>query len=123
VEGQEFTTIKFRFTLYGDVSEASSTPQPLPMTFVFRKKPGLRMSYLFNVDVSRNIDEAVVADFETLYAQLRALWNTKRLVTFSYADVTATRVDLVSMPTSEQEIVLSRRRGRVTVQVMEPVAW
>jgi len=123
VEGQEFTTIKFRFTLYGDTGDDTSTPQPLPMTFVFRKKPGLRMSYLFTVDVSRNIDEGVVANFETLYAQLRVLWNTKRLVAFSYADVTATKVDLVSMPTSEQEIVSSRRRGRVAVQVMEPVDW
>jgi len=121
VTGQQFTTIKFRFTLYGDTGNAARTPQPLPMSFVFRKKPGLRMSYLFNIDVSRNIGEGVVTNFETLYAQLRALWNTKLLVSFSYADVTATKVDLVSMPTSEQEIISSRRRGRVTVQVMEPI--
>ncbi|GAF73855.1 unnamed protein product, partial [marine sediment metagenome] len=126
VEGQEFTTIKFRFTLYGDTEgngDTSHTPQPLPLILVFRKKPGLRESYLFNIDVSRNIDEEVVANFEVLMAQLRAVWNTKRLVTFSYADVTETRVDVVSMPTSEQEIISTRRRGRIAVQVMVPVAW
>ena len=128
VAGQEFTTIKFRFTLYGEPTQDDTiTPQPLPMTLVFRKKPGLRESYLFTIDVSRCIDEnvapATLTSFEAVYAKLRALWNTKRLVTFSYADVTETRVDLVAMPTSEQEIISTRRRGKITVQVMEPVDW
>lgn len=121
VAGQVFTTIKFRFTLYGKATDDTITPNPLPMTFVFRKKPGLRMAYLFTIDAARNILEGVVADFPTLHAALKTLWNTKTLVTFSYADVTATRVDIVSMPTSEQEIRTAQRTGRITIQVMEPV--
>ena len=119
--GQVFTTIKFRFILKSTTSTVS--PQPLPMTLVFRKKPGLRMAYLFTVDVARCIAENVgtFPNFVTLHNLLKGLWNTKSLVSFSYADITATKVDVVSMPTREQELVGARRRGAITVQTMEPI--
>ena len=119
--GQVFTTIKFRFTLYGKVADDTITPNPMPMTLVFRKKPGIRMSYLFHIDVSRNIEEGTVANFITLHNAVKALWNTKTLIAFAYADVASTFVDIVSMPTSEQEMRSAVRRGRITVQTMEPV--
>jgi hypothetical protein len=116
-----FTTVKFRFTLYGKVADDTISPNPLPLTFIFQKQPGLRMSYLFHVDVSRNIDEGVVANFATLHTAIKALWNTKTLLDFVYADITATKVKIVSMPTSEQELRNTIRRGSMTVQVYEPV--
>ncbi len=119
--GQVFTTIKFRFTLYGKATDDTLTPNPIPMTFVFRKKPGLRMAYLFHIDVSRQIETGTVDKFLTTYNELKVLWNTKTLVTFSYADITETKVDIVSMPSAEQELRAAKRRGRISVQVMEPI--
>jgi len=119
--GQVFTTVKFRFTLYGKGADDTISPNPLPLSFVFQKQPGLRMSYLFHIDISRNIDEGVVADFATLHTAIKTLWNTKTLLDFVYADVTATKVKIVSMPTSEQEMRSTVRRGAMAVQVYEPV--
>jgi len=130
--GIEFRTIKFRVTL---VATATVTPNALPLTFIHRKKPGLRMSYLINIDAARELKEND-KEFATILTALATAWNTKTLIRFFYPvykeDDTAVatadlevdkRVDIVSMPSREEDIQDAMRKGAITVQVMEPCDW
>lgn len=130
--GISFRTIRFRITL---TATAAATPNGLPLTFVFRKKPGLRMSYLFNVDAAKELEENS-KELATILTALAIAWNSNTLVRFYYpvrteADAAVAegnlevdkRVDIVSMPTREEDIQDAVRKGVITVQVMEPCDW
>ena len=131
--GIEFQTIRFRVSL---TATANITPNALPLTFVFRKKPGLRMSYQFNIDVSRELKLDSNKTFAAIMIELATAWNLKTLVRFQYpvrdeADTavseanleTDKRVDMVSMPSRSSEIKQAMRKGVITVQLAEPVDW
>lgn len=125
IPGTEFRRIKFRFIPIG----GSASPNCLPMTLVFRKKPLLRMGFSFTIDIAhmQSHPDGVAGWDATITVEdvadyLRDLFNTKPQLYFSAADRTTTRAGIATYNIMLQEIRSGQRVSpRCTMQLEEIV--
>lgn len=120
-QGVSFKTVRFRITLARGGTNTTS-PNGLPFTLVFDKKPPLRRSFQFTIDQAQMAAGANTGanKFITIFNKLLTAWNSPTLVTLTVADI-STRVKLVAMPMTIQEIRSAQERGKIQVQVIEPI--
>lgn len=120
--GLEFRTVRYRVTLYRG-SSMHATPELRSLTMVYNKKPALRMSWTFTVDVDRMVKEGFVTDFEDVYTLLRTAWNTKTLINFTVNNITTNAQVQVSQFNVMADNVRSSTglQGQIQVTLLEPV--
>ncbi len=62
------------------------------------------------------------ADAATIISELKTAYNADTLVTYQYGSEASTYVKVVTYPFVQYDKEDGRRGGRVTVQVLEPLA-
>lgn len=120
--GIEFRTVRYRITLYRG-STYTNSPELRSLTMVYNKKPALRMSWTFTVDVDRMVKEGFVTDFEDVYTRLRTAWNTKTLINFTVNNIATNAQVQVSQFNVMADNVRSTAalQGQIQVTLLEPV--
>lgn len=130
--GTKFKSVRFRFE-FARGGTTTATPRARAFILLYDKKPVTRRAYNFVVDVARLIREQANADtdpwtgftaavdFKEILDKLVTVKDTYTLVPFSYDNEGTRYVKIVALPSTEQEIHDSMRRGIIQVQVTEIV--
>ena len=125
IAGTEFRRIKFR---WAPQHSGGVSPNLLPMTVVYRKKPLQRMGFTATIDAAHMISHPEdltgwggSITMEQIMDYLRTLWSNQPQLYFKFADRTPTRVNLITYTGIHQEIRSTVRRGRIPIQLEEAV--
>ena len=131
-EGGCFRSVRFRFDLAR--TTVTRSPAVRAVILLYDKKPLTRMMYNFVVDVSRMIRETTDGDsdpftgftgatltYRQVYDVIRAAKDSCLMIPFQYDDEPTRYVKIQAIPSTEEEIHDSMRRGAITVQVVEVV--
>ena len=121
-QGTQFLRVRFRITLNSGGSTQS--PELLSLTIVYNKKPYLRTSWKFTVDVNRMVELGNAANFQTVYNNLKTAWNVTSLLPFAVPNIqTGMLVQIVDMIlTADNTRDELDGQGDITVTVLEPVS-
>ena len=128
--GIRFKSVRFKFT-YARGGTVTNTPLVRTFIILYDKKPLTRRSYIFTVDAARMISEQKQADtdpwssftsavdFKEILDKLVTAKDIYTLLAFTYDNEPTRYVKILALPSTEQELHDSMRRGSIQVQVTE----
>lgn len=130
LKGSKFRRIRFRIILDRGSTDTVS-PELVALVFVYDKKPKLRMSWAFRIDVDRMIAEGMLVDgipatYNNVFEKLISLWNTYPLLTLdvpsvaSGSDARQVRISNFPMTFDDFQTALTGR-GHIDVTCLETV--
>lgn len=130
LRGIQFKTIRFRISLNRG-SDSTLSPELRGLSFVYFKKPSLRMGWVFTVDTTRMIKEKVIiggsatATFANILASIQGTWGEQILVPFSIPSVLPNAYVMLNHLNVEADNIRVAdnipAQGKITVSLLEPV--
>lgn len=115
--------IRFRYTLARG-STNTLTPKVRSITLQYLVTPDYRPQKQLSIDIEETLRErgATHQDAATIISELKTAYNADTLVTYKYGNDASTYVKVVTYPFAQFDNENGRRGGRVTLQVLEPLA-
>lgn len=116
--------VRFRYTLSRDSGTTTNTPKVRSITLQYLATPDYRPQKQFVIDIGETLAErgSPKADAATIISELKTAYNADTLVTYQYGSEASTYVKVVTYPFVQYDKEDGRSGGRVTVQVLEPLA-
>lgn len=121
--GVEFRTVRFRIRLIETHVGGHYSPELRALTLVYNKKPELRNSYKFTIDVDRMVNRGEYATFKAVYDTLETAWNTKTLISLTIPNIAEAKLVMVADMITEVDNIRDEKKGdgSITVTCLEPV--
>ena len=119
--GVPFYTIQFRITLKSD--RDSLTPELKSLVLVYYKRPVLRRSWIFRIDITRSVELGYFLSVDEARDALRDLWNTSKLLRMVIPTVVpgGTNVRIAEIIGAFGGLVTNTSKLFVDMTVLEPV--